>query len=165
MARKRGRPSKTPSSSAKKTPDKHASVVDDQICIDLTMSDEETLEDIHNLSPKKAEALLRNLDSLRARISNKLPMDIRTNEGLKPHEEDGWEERKKPSKEDIEKIDEGLRANDDVVVDAAIASSNVGRARDSQNDDTIIGESSNSGGVRRMKSRLDLGLMLNLIRS
>ncbi|KAK7256000.1 hypothetical protein RIF29_29430 [Crotalaria pallida] len=89
MARKRGRPPKTPSSSAKKTPDKHAVVADDHARIDLSMSDEEALEDIDNLSPKKAMALLRNLDVLRDRVKSKIPTEEKAYEGLKPHEEEG----------------------------------------------------------------------------
>ncbi|KAK7281783.1 hypothetical protein RIF29_10057 [Crotalaria pallida] len=88
MVRKRGRPLKKPSSSAKKTPVKPTIVDEDHVRIDLSLSNEETLEDIDNLSPKKAEVLLRNLDTLLARITKKLPVEEKVDEGLEFHEED-----------------------------------------------------------------------------
>ncbi|KAK7281726.1 hypothetical protein RIF29_09966 [Crotalaria pallida] len=72
MGRKRGRPPKTPSSSVKKTPTKQAIDVDNQVNVDLSVSDEETLEDLENLTPKKAVVFLRNLDTLRERLLSKL---------------------------------------------------------------------------------------------
>ncbi|KAK7267790.1 hypothetical protein RIF29_20469 [Crotalaria pallida] len=72
MARKRGRPPKTPSSSNKKTQEQQPHKEDENFRVDLSLSDEETLEEIDNLSPKKAEVLLRNLETLRARIEGKI---------------------------------------------------------------------------------------------
>ncbi|KAK7266509.1 hypothetical protein RIF29_19153 [Crotalaria pallida] len=82
MVRRRGRPPKTPSSSAKKTPDKQTTVEEEHVRIDLRLSNEETLADIDNLSPKKVEVLLRNLESLRARISSKLLVEEKVDEGM-----------------------------------------------------------------------------------
>ncbi|KAK7243977.1 hypothetical protein RIF29_38792 [Crotalaria pallida] len=53
MVRKRGRPSKTPSSSTKKTPEKQPVNEEDHCRLDLSLSDEETLEAIDNLTPKE----------------------------------------------------------------------------------------------------------------
>ncbi|KAK7273008.1 hypothetical protein RIF29_14054 [Crotalaria pallida] len=75
MGWKRGRPPKTPSSSAKKTLTKQAIDVDNQVNVDLSVSDEETLEDLENLTPKKAVVFLRNLDTMRERLLSKLQID------------------------------------------------------------------------------------------
>ncbi|KAK7259603.1 hypothetical protein RIF29_25213 [Crotalaria pallida] len=87
MARKRGRPPKTPSSSTKKTPEQQTHNEDETFRVDLTLSDEETLEDIDNLSPKKVEVLLRNLDTLRARIEGKVQEKEKAKSSKKVQEE------------------------------------------------------------------------------
>ncbi|KAK7281471.1 hypothetical protein RIF29_09505 [Crotalaria pallida] len=97
MAGKRGRPPKTPNSSSKKTP----SIVkrpEGSSSKELSLSDEEALEDIDSLTPKKAAEL--------SNVTQK------------------WVEKKKPSREDIEKIDDCLRANDEKVVESAVKQAN-----------------------------------------
>ncbi|KAK7244683.1 hypothetical protein RIF29_39508 [Crotalaria pallida] len=97
MAGKRGRPPKTPNSSSKKTP----SVVkrpEGSSSKELSLSDEEALEDIDSLTPKKAAEL--------SNVTQK------------------WVEKKKPSREDIEKIDDCLRANDEKAVESAVKQAN-----------------------------------------
>ncbi|KAK7281821.1 hypothetical protein RIF29_10121 [Crotalaria pallida] len=71
MARKKGRPPKTPSYSAKKTPLHHKETDGDDSLSDLAGLDAEDLDDINNLSPKKAALLLRNLDAIRAKLTGK----------------------------------------------------------------------------------------------
>ncbi|KAK7256121.1 hypothetical protein RIF29_29556 [Crotalaria pallida] len=132
MARKRGRPPKTPSSSARKSPDKHAHVNDNPCRIDLSLSDEETLEAIDNLSSKKATEMLRNLEALKQ-----------------------WAKKVKPSKEDIEN-DDALRAENEVVVDYAVANAN-GVALKSNIDETVVGSlvsvsDANSGGSSAVRN-------------
>ncbi|KAK7288601.1 hypothetical protein RIF29_02067 [Crotalaria pallida] len=73
MARKRGRPPKTPSSSSKKSPEKQDHCDDNHGGLDLSLSDEETLEAIDNLSPKKVVEMLKNLEVLKERIQKKVP--------------------------------------------------------------------------------------------
>ncbi|KAK7289855.1 hypothetical protein RIF29_03834 [Crotalaria pallida] len=97
MAGKRGRPPKTPNSSSKKSP----SIVkrlEGSSSKELSLSDEEALEDIDSLTPKKA-----------AELSNVTPK---------------WVEKKKPSSEDIEKIDDCLRANDEKAMENVVKQAN-----------------------------------------
>ncbi|KAK7287521.1 hypothetical protein RIF29_00802 [Crotalaria pallida] len=71
MAKKRGRPPKTPSSSAKKKTNDESANNPGPTCDDITLSDVETLEELDSLTPKKAALLLRNIDILRANIKGK----------------------------------------------------------------------------------------------
>ncbi|KAK7287473.1 hypothetical protein RIF29_00753 [Crotalaria pallida] len=72
MARKRGRPPKTPSSSNKKSPGAEKGPAASS-SIELNLSDEEALEDIDSLTPKKAAELLHSIDLLRQRVQSKIP--------------------------------------------------------------------------------------------
>ncbi|KAK7255772.1 hypothetical protein RIF29_29191 [Crotalaria pallida] len=76
MAKKRGRPPKTPSSSAKKTPTKPLDDLDEITQHSLMEIDDEDLEDIDSLSPKKAAALLKNIDVLREKIVERADKEI-----------------------------------------------------------------------------------------
>ncbi|KAK7273602.1 hypothetical protein RIF29_14658 [Crotalaria pallida] len=67
MAKKRGRPPKTPSSSKSKA----SSESPGSQKLDFTQLDEEDLTEIDSLSPKQAERLLKNLDVLREKIKGK----------------------------------------------------------------------------------------------
>ncbi|KAK7273319.1 hypothetical protein RIF29_14368 [Crotalaria pallida] len=129
MARKRGRPPKTPSSSNNKSQEKQPLNDDGNFCVDLSLSDEETLGEIDNLSPKKAEILLRNLETLRVRIEGKQ-----------------WVEKKRPTKEDIEKIDDALRAEDEEALENAVAVSNNVAAVNTPSKDTVVADSLSEPG-------------------
>ncbi|KAK7260252.1 hypothetical protein RIF29_26150 [Crotalaria pallida] len=168
MARKRGRLPKTPSSSAKKTPGKQDSIDGDHERFDVSHLDEEDLEDIENLSPKKVETLLRNLDLLRDKIkekvlTNDLPLGDITIINDADKEEDMHKKKndeqastikkqpsvkKKPSREDIEKIDSALRAENMITGDNALDLTNKEskRGSESQCEDTVVGDSLNNEG-------------------
>ncbi|KAK7260092.1 hypothetical protein RIF29_25843 [Crotalaria pallida] len=66
MARKKGKPPKTPSSSSKESPSA-AKRAEGSSSMDFSLSDEEALEDIDSLTPKKAAELLLSIDLLRQR--------------------------------------------------------------------------------------------------
>ncbi|KAK7281427.1 hypothetical protein RIF29_09411 [Crotalaria pallida] len=65
MARKKGRPPKSPSPHPSPTPNTIPKN------LDLLNLDEEDMEDIEDLSPKKAGSILKKLDELRAKIKGK----------------------------------------------------------------------------------------------
>ncbi|KAK7258958.1 hypothetical protein RIF29_24551 [Crotalaria pallida] len=153
MARKRGRPPKTPSSSAKKTSEKKSHNEDETFRFDLSPSDEETLEDIDNLSPKKAELLLRNLDTLRARIEGKVQEKEKAESSKKVQE--GTDKRsssqlnglqepiavtKQPSvwdNFDVSKLRNA--AEDEVAVESAVAKSNNDIVNCTPSKGTVVG--------------------------
>ncbi|KAK7259775.1 hypothetical protein RIF29_25389 [Crotalaria pallida] len=85
MMRKRGRPPKTPSSSTKKTLEKQPVNEEDHCTLDLSLSDEETLETIDNLTPKKVAEMLQNLGTLRDRIKRKMSCEGKIDEDKNPH--------------------------------------------------------------------------------
>ncbi|KAK7290262.1 hypothetical protein RIF29_04556 [Crotalaria pallida] len=168
MARKRGRPPKTSSSSAKKQLNAHD--VDDGIQkkLDVTLLDDEDLEEIDNLTPKKAEELLKNLDVLHEKIKEKaiVQNDNPGSTNVDKEKEDQpapqtnpkpastakqpsscrknvkklWVEKKRPSRDDIEKIDDALRAEDDTAVANAVAIANSTGVQDSQSIGTVVAE-------------------------
>ncbi|KAK7243662.1 hypothetical protein RIF29_38470 [Crotalaria pallida] len=72
MGRKRGRPPKTPSSSNKKSPSAGKEAVA-STSVEFSLSDEEALEDIDSLTPKKAAELLQSIDLLRQKVQSKIP--------------------------------------------------------------------------------------------
>ncbi|KAK7250883.1 hypothetical protein RIF29_33625 [Crotalaria pallida] len=151
MARKRGRPPKTPSSSAKKSHGKQSVEKEDHAWVDLNTSDEEALEDIDNLSPKKAMALLRNLDVLRERMKNKIPNEGTNTESLNPLETEevnaGLQAKKGAKASDEDKRQPS--ANDEEAVEAVVEESNNGCARDSQSNDTVVGDSFNTSEYKQ----------------
>ncbi|KAK7260388.1 hypothetical protein RIF29_26392 [Crotalaria pallida] len=199
MARKRGRPPKTPSSSNKKSQEKQSLKDDGNFCVDLSLSDEETLEEIDNLSPKKAEILLRNLETLRVRIEGKVQDkektdavnvtqvegDKRGSDQLKEvrkaseKQPSFWDkkhvkkqsvEKKRPTKEDVEKIDDALRAEDEEALETAVAVSNNVAAVNTPSKDTVVADSlsepgeqdgGNSDAINRGESKI---LIIRLIR-
>ncbi|KAK7266123.1 hypothetical protein RIF29_18763 [Crotalaria pallida] len=152
MAKKRGRPPKTPSSSARKAPDVHSSHDEEHVKFDLAQLDDDDLADIESLTPKKAEVLLRNLDVLREKIKekatitnadgDKVAMSDETSlvkDGQKSKEKDQPQE-KRPTREDIEKIDEALKASDEVALESAVKDSNIdGGEISGSHTDTIVG--------------------------
>ncbi|KAK7281882.1 hypothetical protein RIF29_10230 [Crotalaria pallida] len=69
MARKKGRPPKTPSSSSKKTPSAEKRP-EASSSLEFSLSDEEALEDIESLTPKKAAELLQSIDLLWQRVQS-----------------------------------------------------------------------------------------------
>ncbi|KAK7258928.1 hypothetical protein RIF29_24519 [Crotalaria pallida] len=73
MTKKRGRPPRTPSSNDKHDAASKANTIYEPQTFDLSQLDEEDLNEISNLTPKKAEELLRNLDALRVKIQEKIP--------------------------------------------------------------------------------------------
>ncbi|KAK7268179.1 hypothetical protein RIF29_20870 [Crotalaria pallida] len=177
MARKHGRPPKTPSSSNKKTQEQQPHKEDENFRVDLSLSDEETLEEIDNLSPKKAEVLLRNLETLRARIEGKVQEKEKT-DSIKKVQEEGdkrgsvqmnrvqepiavtkqpsvwdkkhvkkqWAEKKRPTKDDIEKIDGALRAKDEEALETAVAESNNDAVDCTPSKGTVVGVSQSESG-------------------
>ncbi|KAK7281886.1 hypothetical protein RIF29_10237 [Crotalaria pallida] len=74
MARKKGRPPKTPSSSSKKTPSAEKRPEASSSSLEFSLSDEEELEDIESLTPKKAAELLQSIYLLRQRVQSKIPV-------------------------------------------------------------------------------------------
>ncbi|KAK7243103.1 hypothetical protein RIF29_37888 [Crotalaria pallida] len=71
MARKRGRPPKTPSSTNKSVTSKPTDHSGSHSKVDFSQLDEDDLEDIDNLSPKQAELWMNKIDILRAKIQEK----------------------------------------------------------------------------------------------
>ncbi|KAK7280829.1 hypothetical protein RIF29_08345 [Crotalaria pallida] len=71
MARKKGRPPKSPSSQTSSRSPSNALPKN----IDLENLDEDDLEDIDALSPTKAASILQKLDALRAKIKGKAIVD------------------------------------------------------------------------------------------
>ncbi|KAK7273585.1 hypothetical protein RIF29_14641 [Crotalaria pallida] len=81
MARKKGRPPKSPSPHpSPKTPNTTSIPKN----LDLLNLDEDDMEDIEDLSPKKAGSILKKLDELRAKIKGKaiVEEDSRMNKDL-----------------------------------------------------------------------------------
>ncbi|KAK7243349.1 hypothetical protein RIF29_38142 [Crotalaria pallida] len=70
MARKRGRPPKSPSPSSTEDLSKTSPVSQ---LHDIEILDEDDMADIDNLSPKQAEVLLKNMEAIRSRIKGKSP--------------------------------------------------------------------------------------------
>ncbi|KAK7281671.1 hypothetical protein RIF29_09863 [Crotalaria pallida] len=112
MAKKRGRPPKTPSSSAKKTPSKTLEEPEQQKSLDFTQLDEEDLEDLEKLKPKKVGELLKNLDMLREKVKEKTglmnenlsPIKVNEENVVQPNEEDSIDKeiKEKVSRKDHE---------------------------------------------------------------
>ncbi|KAK7273816.1 hypothetical protein RIF29_14879 [Crotalaria pallida] len=75
MAKRRGRPPKSPTSSAKKATNDPDDDDGTRRKLDVTLIDDEDLEEIDNLTPKKAEMLLKNLDLLREKVKEKAMVD------------------------------------------------------------------------------------------
>ncbi|KAK7273632.1 hypothetical protein RIF29_14689 [Crotalaria pallida] len=75
MARKKGRPPKSPSPHPSPTPN---SIPKN---LDLLNLDDEDMEDLEDLSPKKAGSILKKLDELRAKIKGKAIVE-ETGEGM-----------------------------------------------------------------------------------
>ncbi|KAK7273603.1 hypothetical protein RIF29_14659 [Crotalaria pallida] len=71
MARKKGRPPKSPSSQTSSRSPSNAIPKN----LDLENLDEDDLEDIDALSPTKAASILQKLDALRAKIKGKAVVD------------------------------------------------------------------------------------------
>ncbi|KAK7289712.1 hypothetical protein RIF29_03570 [Crotalaria pallida] len=94
MAKKRGRPPKTPTSTSSKdhSPSTHDSPGPQRL--DLSQLDEEDMAEIDSLSPKQAERLLKNLDVLREKIKGKAVMEdqqkvpVNSQENRMEHEEE-----------------------------------------------------------------------------
>ncbi|KAK7256167.1 hypothetical protein RIF29_29604 [Crotalaria pallida] len=177
MARKRGRPPKTPSFSSKKTPEKQDHCDDIHGGLDLSLSDEDTLEAIDNLSPKKAEEMLKNLEVLKDRIKKKIPTEKTPEKEGVSCDNDGviqaklqkageetvnvdlkqtkvkqqWVEKVKPTREDTEQIDDALRSKDEMAVDSAVAKAN-GLVDKSKYVDTVVGASVSDAGAASASS-------------
>ncbi|KAK7274696.1 hypothetical protein RIF29_15793 [Crotalaria pallida] len=146
MAKKRGRPPKTPS----KQKTSH-----DNLTVDLSQLDEEDIVDIDSLTPKQAATLLKNIDAIRERLKGKTPATDEIGAVQETQKQDApavgssnpiikrppsvwdsfdisklrnageklsfiqpqknvnvkkiWVEKKKPSREEIEKIDDTLK--------------------------------------------------------
>ncbi|KAK7287146.1 hypothetical protein RIF29_00220 [Crotalaria pallida] len=75
MAKKRGRPPKTPSSSAKKPQSIDPKTIEEDLQQGLVQLDDDDLENLDSLSPKKVMALLKNLDALREKEPRAAPVD------------------------------------------------------------------------------------------
>ncbi|KAK7273606.1 hypothetical protein RIF29_14662 [Crotalaria pallida] len=75
MAKRRGRPPKSPSSSAKKATNDPDDDDGTRRKLDVTLIDDEELEEIDNLTPKKAKMLLKNLDLLCEKVKEKAMVD------------------------------------------------------------------------------------------
>ncbi|KAK7259328.1 hypothetical protein RIF29_24932 [Crotalaria pallida] len=71
MAKKRGRPPKTPSSASKKDDTGSVGDTGTPSKVDFSQLDDEDLHDIDNLSPKQAELWIQKIDALRAKIKEK----------------------------------------------------------------------------------------------
>ncbi|KAK7243295.1 hypothetical protein RIF29_38088 [Crotalaria pallida] len=71
--------------------------------------------------------------------------------GYKKHVKKVWVEKKKPSRDDIEKIDDALRTNDEEAVNQAVADANKGGSEPTSSNDTVVAETvicdSSSAGV------------------
>ncbi|KAK7243578.1 hypothetical protein RIF29_38383 [Crotalaria pallida] len=160
MERKRGRPPKTPSSSNKKTQEQQPHKEDENFRVDLSLSDEETLEEIDNLSPKKAEVLLRNLDTLRARIEGKVQEKEKDDSSKKVQEEcdkrssvqlNGVQEpiavTKQPSVWD--------KAEDEVALETAVAESHNDVVDCTPSKGTVVGVSHSESGEQDGGSNSD----------
>ncbi|KAK7250846.1 hypothetical protein RIF29_33572 [Crotalaria pallida] len=136
MAKKKGRPPKSPSPHLSSPP---PSIPKN---LDLEQLDEDDFEDIDNLSPKKAALILKKLDELRSRIKGKAATspeeEVRVSQpepvekekidyewkpvlcascSMYGHDSKScrkqtkkvWVEKRKPTREDIEKVDDALK--------------------------------------------------------
>ncbi|KAK7267347.1 hypothetical protein RIF29_20016 [Crotalaria pallida] len=155
MVRKKGRPPKSPSPHPSPTPNTIPKN------IDLLNLDEEDMEDIEDLSPKKAGSILKKLDELRAKIKGKaiveeegegmnkelITLNIITQNtstqspdpaflGEQPRRASIWDskqtkkvwvEKRRPSREDIEKVDDALRLKKQIE-EGKIPEANIGIA-------------------------------------
>ncbi|KAK7250901.1 hypothetical protein RIF29_33663 [Crotalaria pallida] len=83
MAKKKGRPPKTPSSSAKKPQDTNNDheAPKENTQRGLVQLDDDDLETLDSLSPTKAMALLKNLDALRGKVVERFGKEINYGEG------------------------------------------------------------------------------------
>ncbi|KAK7268027.1 hypothetical protein RIF29_20710 [Crotalaria pallida] len=88
MAKKSGRPPKTPSSQSKKTVGKAGNNVGTPSKVDFGDLDDEDLDDINNLSPKQAELLMKKIDLLRAKIQERASNNDKSTEGSGEKEKD-----------------------------------------------------------------------------
>ncbi|KAK7250588.1 hypothetical protein RIF29_33113 [Crotalaria pallida] len=95
MAKKRGRPPKSPASQAKSKPASQ---------VDLSLLDDEDIADIDSLSPKQAEALLKNIDVIHEKLKGKTPVsddsngsEATTQKDLTPPKQDNPTIEKRPS--------------------------------------------------------------------
>ncbi|KAK7256207.1 hypothetical protein RIF29_29645 [Crotalaria pallida] len=83
MAKKKGRPPKTPSSSAKKPQDTNNDheAPKENTQQGLVQLDDDDLDTLDSLSPTKAMALLKNLDALRGKVVERFGKEINDGEG------------------------------------------------------------------------------------
>ncbi|KAK7244746.1 hypothetical protein RIF29_39572 [Crotalaria pallida] len=88
MAKKRGRPPKTPSSQSKKTVGKAGNNVGTPSKVDFGDLDDEDLDDINNLSPKQAELWMKKIDLLRAKIQERASNNEKSTKGSGEKEKD-----------------------------------------------------------------------------
>ncbi|KAK7250848.1 hypothetical protein RIF29_33574 [Crotalaria pallida] len=116
MAKMRGRPPKTPSSTLSKdrSPSHHDSPGTQKL--DFSQLDEEDMAEIDSLSPKQAERLLKNLDVLREKIKGKAVMEEQQKEPVISQEnrrdqEEGTMQGDQQSKGLEEGSNEGNRAD------------------------------------------------------
>ncbi|KAK7268040.1 hypothetical protein RIF29_20724 [Crotalaria pallida] len=75
MARKKGKSPKTPTSSSSKKPPSAKKRSEGSSSMEFSLSDEEALEDIESLTPKKDVELLQSIDLLRQRVQSKIPVE------------------------------------------------------------------------------------------
>ncbi|KAK7255941.1 hypothetical protein RIF29_29370 [Crotalaria pallida] len=81
MAKKRGRPPKTPSLSKISDQSTPAKPSDNATIAELSQLDAEDIADLENLTPKQAKTLLQNFDAIRAKIIEKELVDKNNDEG------------------------------------------------------------------------------------
>ncbi|KAK7273850.1 hypothetical protein RIF29_14914 [Crotalaria pallida] len=86
MAKKRGRPPKSPSPQTEK---RSSTAKLDAQKLDLTCLDQQDLETIDNLSAKQLEALMQGLELIKARVHGKGQVETNGEEGVKVKEEEG----------------------------------------------------------------------------
>ncbi|KAK7266556.1 hypothetical protein RIF29_19204 [Crotalaria pallida] len=111
MARKKGRPPKSPSPASPPI----SSIPKN---LELEHLDDDDFEDIDALSPKKAASILRKLDALRSRIKGKAIEGDKEGNSIAdvPNQPESVEKeaspkRAFPSREDIERMDDALKLN------------------------------------------------------
>ncbi|KAK7256175.1 hypothetical protein RIF29_29612 [Crotalaria pallida] len=155
MAKKRGRPPKPPSSSDRKAPD-----LDDDELADIESltpkKADDLLRNLDALREKiKDKATITNDNGDKVAMSDEtgLVMDgqkskekdqpqevLKRPSMCRKHIKQQWVEKKRPTRENIEKINEALKASDEVALDSAVKDSNIGGGEIfGSHTDTIVG--------------------------
>ncbi|KAK7289878.1 hypothetical protein RIF29_03879 [Crotalaria pallida] len=157
MAKKRGRPPTTPSSLAKKTPSKTLEEPEQQKSLDFTQLDEEDLEDLENLTPKKAGELLKNLDMLREKFKEKIGLMNENLSPIKVNEENVGQPNEKTTPVEVKVTVENHEAKGDsmVHVQSIASSSKVDNVADAVSGSFVAETGSKDQGEKEVDNEVN----------